>query len=239
MRHLKREIDVIFTRQDGDDGEMRIIASTSTSDRMGDIVDQSWLLDNFNANPVMLWAHDPSTPPVGRALDVRVEEIEGIGQALTFRPKFDEGDHNPLANTVAEQFRNGTLNTVSVGFRPGSVTPRSALGENHPKHAATGMVLAQNELLEISAVTIPANAEALAIRSIEEPDAIADAVKEALANVPELVLEAVRNDPEIRAAIVGHIMAQEVEGPSVEEYLRGLEPTKVLSVADYLAGTEA
>jgi HK97 family phage prohead protease len=227
----------VYRNTETPDAPMRIIASDESVDRMGDIVEQTWRLDNFNRNPVLLWSHDPSTPPVGRAEDVRVEEIDGR-PALTFSPKWDEGAHNPLANTVAEQFRNGTLNAVSVGFRPGAVTPRNALDESDSRFANTGLILAQNELLEISPVTIPANANALAIRAVqaartdEEAEAIiaraveqAEAVtKAALAGVPDLVaaevLRAV-SGKSVRDLVRGHIDAM----PSGETTLRDMFPS--------------
>lgn len=225
--------------------EVRVIASTESVDRMGDIVEQSWNLENFKANPVILWGHDANTPPIGRATSIAVEKT-GSGPQLIAAIKFDEGPHNPLANTVAEQFRNGTLNAVSVGFRPSEVTPRSTLADNDERRSEQGLILSKNELLEISAVSIPANSQALALRSITEvaeieaqeidstEDMIAAAVKESLADLPALVLDAVRNDPEIRAAIVGHVLAMPVDEPvSLAEMLKGLEQEPI-SLADYL-----
>lgn len=228
-----------IVKADSDESEgttVRVIASTAAPDRMKDIVEQEWNLDNFKANPVILWGHDSNTPPIGRAVAISVEKT-GDGPQLIADIKFDEGPHNPLANTVAEQFRNGTLNAVSVGFRPHEVTPRSGLADNDERRSEQGLILSKNELLEISAVTIPANSQALAMRSIEvveEPDLLADAVKAAIADLPALVLDAVRNDPKVRAAIVGHIMAQPADEPmSLDEMLKG-HTSEVVSLEDYL-----
>jgi len=58
--------------------EERIIEftnSTPTQDRYHDTIDQNgWQLENFRKNPVVLWAHDYSQPPVAKSVNVWVEE---------------------------------------------------------------------------------------------------------------------------------------------------------------------
>ena len=145
----------------GDDGITTVTASTPTSDRYGDVVSAPWALDRYRANPVVVWAHDYSTPPVGRAVDVRLE-----GPNLIAKIQWDDSPSNPLGQTVAHQFRSGFLSAVSVGFQPGQAVKRSSLDPEHPHHAERGNVYRDNELLEISAVPIPANPDALARRSV-------------------------------------------------------------------------
>ena len=145
----------------GEDGITTVTASTPTSDRYGDVVSAPWALDRYRANPVVVWAHDYSTPPVGRAVDVRLE-----GPNLIAKIQWDDSPSNPLGQTVAHQFRSGFLSAVSVGFQPGNAVKRSSLDPEHPHHAERGNVYRDNELLEISAVPIPANPDALARRSV-------------------------------------------------------------------------
>ena len=53
----------------------RFIASTANPDRHGDIVEQSWKLDAYRNNPLVLYAHNSSalfagpaaTLPIGKA----------------------------------------------------------------------------------------------------------------------------------------------------------------------------
>src|SRR6516162_8537724 len=48
--------------------------STESIDRYGDTIKLGgWRTENYLRNPVVLWAHDDYTPPVGRAVNVRVE----------------------------------------------------------------------------------------------------------------------------------------------------------------------
>lgn len=207
----------IATKAEDGSADVQVIASTASVDRHGDIVDQVWQLDSYRTNPVILWAHDPNTPPVGRAVSVEVQQTEN-GPALLASIKFDDGEHNPLGRTVAEQFRNGMLSAVSVGFRPGSAVPRSSLDENDPRHAKTGLILSNNELLEISAVPIPANSDALAQRGVERVESEDERIVRILSGllpdmVPGAVLEVVRNDPKVSAAIKGLVLSEPTAEP--------------------------
>ena len=140
-----------------------VIASTDAPDRYGDIVDQAtWKLDRYNANPIIQWGHRYDLPPIGKA-SVGVHDGELLAEIT-----WDTGEHNSLANTVASQFENGFLSAVSVGFMPGHAVKRSSLEQEDPRFAPAGMVYFEPELLEISAVPIPANPEALAQRGLPE-----------------------------------------------------------------------
>ena len=166
-----------------------VVASTATPDRYQDIVDQStWKLDNFRANPVIPWGHDYSLPPVGRAVSVEMRE-----GALVAEIEWDTGEHNPLGRLVADQFAAGFLNAVSVGFRPGRAIQRGQLPAEDPRFGASGMVFYDNELLEISAVTIPANAEALAAKGLPvcrlTPDEVKAEVRRLLAEDAEVLAD--------------------------------------------------
>lgn len=164
MATKQMQIEAIETRAAEDGGRItRFVASTGTPDRMGDVIDQSsWNLDNYRRNPVILWAHDYSLPPVGRAVRAEVVTVEGRAQ-LEIDVQWDEGGER--GREVARQFADGFLHAGSVGFAPGRVVPRASLGEDDPRQADRGYLLADNDLLEFSAVPVPANADALAAKS--------------------------------------------------------------------------
>lgn len=140
----------------------RFVASTSEVDRMGDIVEQSWRLDAFNANPVILWNHDSKTLPIGRAVDAAVVD----GQ-LEIEMEMDMED--PFAAQVAGKLQRGFLSAGSVGFFPGSTVWRADLPEDDPRHDAKswGIVASDNELVEFSITPVPANASALIAASAD------------------------------------------------------------------------
>lgn len=131
-----------------------IVGSTAAIDRYGEIVDQkSWILDNFKKNPVILWAHNltlgDDKPPIGKAVNVEVKAGK-----LRFDIQFDMAD--PFAADIFRKYKEGFLNAFSVGFMPGRV--EDIQDESHPELRA---ILKNNELLELSAVPVPANPEAL------------------------------------------------------------------------------
>lgn len=142
------------------------IASTSVSDRYGDIVDQaSWKLDNYKLNPVIQLDHSYCVDDtVGRA--ARCEVASNRLEVDVVWGK------DPDSQLVAQKVQEGLINAVSVGFRPGRMTSRSAMPAEDPYYASKeenpyGYVYYDCELLEVSVVAIPANQEALAQRSAE------------------------------------------------------------------------
>lgn len=126
------------------------IASTDSLDRHGEVIDQEgWDLANFKSNPVMLWAHDNYEPAVGYAENLQVVQM-GDKKALTFTPIFHGKTElsqaiDALYNGDAGTNMKPVLNSFSVGFRP---------------LETDGNVFTKNELLEISCVNVPANADA-------------------------------------------------------------------------------
>jgi len=130
------------------------IASTESKDREGDILKANgWKLKNFRKNPVLLWAHDASGLPIGKAVNIDISDGK-----MFFDAKFATQEMNPLAEQVWQMFKAGFLRAFSVRFDP--ITWEDAPPEAG-KSARVGRIYKSQELLEISAVNIPANAEAL------------------------------------------------------------------------------
>lgn len=146
------------------------IISTDEIDRMYEIVEQSWQLDNYKKNPIVLFGHDPSKPGyvVGRAIEIRAEK-DGDKNITLGTVQFAEEGTSDDADTVWKLVKQDILRTVSVGFIPH--TFKSVKNED----GSETDVLADNELLEFSIVPIPANPSAVALAmndgSIEEKDA--------------------------------------------------------------------
>jgi HK97 family phage prohead protease len=147
-----------MTEDDEKDGsKLSFIASTDRADRYGDIIDQrGWQLDSYRSNPVILLNHDHQSLPIGRG-DVRLTEA-----GLVIDVEFDMAD--PRAAEIAGKAERGFMNAVSVGFAPLKATPRAQLPSEHFAYSKSGgQFFEQAELLEVSIVTIPANADAVAI----------------------------------------------------------------------------
>jgi HK97 family phage major capsid protein len=109
-----------------------------------------WELDSFLQNPVFLWAHDANSPPIGRVVRIGAE-----GSKLTGSVRYADVDEYLFADTIFRLTKGGYLNAASVSWNPldwRHTTDRSRPG---------GIDFLRQELLEISAVPVPALATAL------------------------------------------------------------------------------
>lgn len=132
---------------------MRFTASTEAVARDGLIIAaDAWQLDNFRLNPVVLANHDYSgtRPPIGR-----VTNIESVGGKLIADVIFDQED--PYAVSIERKYRNGFMNTVSVGWDTQEMDPARAGGAPRVTKA---------ELLDVSTVNVPGDPGALVQRQI-------------------------------------------------------------------------
>ena len=130
------------------------VASTEDEDRDKDIVRQAgWKLTNFKKNPIVPWSHNYYGVPIAKSLRTWVDNDKAKGPRLLFKPKFDEGDDDSMK--IFNKYKNGFLTSFSVGFRGIKSESRD---ENDPWWG--GREFLQQELLEISAVAVPANPNA-------------------------------------------------------------------------------
>jgi HK97 family phage prohead protease len=133
--------------------KVSFIASTSSPDRYGDVIEQSgWDLSSYRKNNVVLLNHDSSQLPIAKG-NVHIRNNQ-----LVIDVEFD--DEDPRAQEVKRKAQNGFMNAVSVGFRPLESTSRSDLPKDNKYYGQRGMYYSKAELLEVSIVTIPANGEA-------------------------------------------------------------------------------
>lgn len=169
VRALKNECDRMVTRAGGaprtgdpDARTVEHIASNFDKDRMGDRIDpRGWDLRTFRGNPLLLWGHRDHEPPIGRVL--RVQKTAGEGGELMTVSRFHPAEKYAFADLIFKMVLDGDLPAVSVGFMP-SVVERPANEEEATKLGVGrwGVVYRKQELLELSVVTVPANAAALA-----------------------------------------------------------------------------
>jgi hypothetical protein len=138
-------------------------------------LDQSrWMLENYARNPVVLWGHDywGERPPIGRA-EVAVE-----GERLLARVRFDQEDG--FARQVERKYRDGFLNAVSVGWRTVKEDGSSVDWEDIRK----GETELFYELLDISAVPVPGDPDALLLRQERALRGLRDALDLVLDDAP-------------------------------------------------------
>ena len=139
-----------FTTQVAKEGEgLSFVMSTPDVDRMSDIIEQDgWNVSDYEKNPVLLWAHDYGQPPVGKVGAVVLE-----GGLLKARGvEFPERDTYEFGWTVGQLYAKGFMRAVSVGFQPDEFDHDAETG---------GMRFKKQTLLELSAVPVPANPNAL------------------------------------------------------------------------------
>lgn len=133
---------------------IRFIASTEGIKRDGmDLRAEDWYLENFQKNPVFLWAHDyfGNRLPLGR-VEAHVE-----GKQLLADVWFDQEDE--FARAVEGKYRRGFLHTVSVGWNFIEMDQRHVM-----------------DLLDISGVPVPGDPDALVVRQY---NALRDIVEDA------------------------------------------------------------
>ena len=129
---------------------LTFVLSTDDVDRHGDVVESSgWRLEAYRRNPVLLWAHDYRHPAIGRAASVWTEPHRLLAK-MEFAP-------SAFAQEVAALYACGFQWGVSVGFRPIRWEER----RDARSGAFLGLRYLEQELLEVSAVPVPANRQAL------------------------------------------------------------------------------
>ncbi|MGW8285762.1 MAG: HK97 family phage prohead protease [Candidatus Deferrimicrobiaceae bacterium] len=156
---LRREANLTVRAVDEKRRAVRFLASTTTIDSHGDIVQQTWRLERYLKNPVVLWNHERwgDDIVIGRGEDVQVTP-SGLEITVVFVPK----ELSERAEKTYRMVVAGFLNAGSVGFRPGSVKLDESVGERDVYR------LDDNELYEFSIVPIPSNPDSVARRSAEE-----------------------------------------------------------------------
>jgi hypothetical protein len=135
--------------------------STPHVDRDGDIIDQTgWDLDEYKKNPVVLWAHDSSAPPIARANSTYLSPVanKSTGEDqihLMSVAEFPSRDLYPFANMVGRLYKNGFLHGASVGFLPVEYEM------SKEREGFAPVDFKKQKLLEWSAVPVPSNPEGL------------------------------------------------------------------------------
>ena len=142
---------------------LQFVASTGNVDRYGEVIEPSgWVLENFLKNPVFQNAHRyrDVADTLGRVVECGVREVVLRGgdspkPALVIDVDFAV-EANPVAKLAYDLYAGGYLNAVSVGFIP--LEWRDMEGKD-----GIYRVYQKQELLEVSAVGVPANPDCLVL----------------------------------------------------------------------------
>jgi HK97 family phage prohead protease len=134
------------TLSESKDGLEFVLSSERVPDRYGDYVRVAGIgYKNYLKNPVVLWNHQ-SDAPIGTMRNLRVE-----GQLLRGDLHLAPRTTSPRLAEIHALVECGVLRAVSIGFLPIESSQLSSGGRDYKK----------TELVEVSLVAVPANAEAL------------------------------------------------------------------------------
>lgn len=210
---LCKEVPVLFIKaEDGDDDKNSFTAvfSTNVKDRHWDVVEQNFDLKSFKKNPVYLDSHnyDSIEHIIGKIEKIKVKDEQLIGQIVF-------NTNNPKGEMARQMVIGGFLNTSSIGFIPLEFNDEGSI--------------TKSELLEISAVAVPANPEALIEKDIygKEEDDDSDVEEE-----EEVVAEVVEEDKTVEEEAEPVIEEAKAIKPSVKDLV-------VKAVKDEVASREA
>lgn len=159
-----------------DDKEQTITAyiSTSARDRHNESLDPSGVdLSHYKKNPIVLWAHDYSLPPIGKSLWVKRD-----GEGILAKVKFASTE---FAQEIFQLYKEGFMKAFSVGFIPKEMEEGD--GKKTPR-----MTYRKWEMLEYSAVPVPANPEALTLaiqKGILKTESIKTSMEKGVEDEPE------------------------------------------------------
>lgn len=154
-------VKVITKADDLPDDTIRMVASTEDTDRVGDIIRaEGWNLENYLKNAVILAFHNHMAPAIAFAPNTRVEDKLLIGDWIF---DADYRRANPVSELMYQGYKlpNGPFNASSVGFISEESQPIDEEKEEENPFMSIPTEFIRQELLEVSAVNVPANPYAL------------------------------------------------------------------------------
>ena len=164
---IRAQLGIAVTPDSADPDLLHIRASDATLDRYKEVIVASgWRLENYLRNPVIQNAHQYGDIifTIGRA-----EKTWVSGNALLQTWRFASNE-NPFAKIARDLYRGKFLQAASVGFLPlkweDPTSDHGGASYASPNMAGTQVPrrrYLEQELLEVSAVGIPANPNALTL----------------------------------------------------------------------------
>jgi len=172
-----------------DNSPLLFTITTDAVDRDQDVVDPAGIrVDNYKHNSVMQWAHNYDEFPVGKSVEMFSTQIKAmkdgteqsfnaIKARVVFQP--DSNYHDSWTgirgSMVRRMYITGFLNAVSIGFDPqewvaigGEDATEKTPSDLLNMRSSDGTKFTRWELLEFSAVPVPANPQALIDRGYKK-----------------------------------------------------------------------
>lgn len=193
---------------DDEQGIIEGIASTPTTDRMGDIVEPKGA--EFKLPLPLLWQHS-AREPLGHVISAKITDA-----GIAICAKIERGVL-PEIDRAWALIKAGLVRGLSIGFR--------SIGDPESIKGTWGMRYTKWEWLELSAVTIPANSEAT-IQTIKSIDT--EQRRSAASGTSSLAQSVVRITPsgvsDIPQPKQGAVM-------NIKEQIAGFEAKRAANVA--------
>ena len=162
----------VIRKVDEEARTVEFVASDNSVDSYGTVIPvDKWDLTRYQNNGIVGYMHDVYGETWTKSADP--DDVIGKGEAfveedkLIVRITFEPKDLNERADKIFRKIQFGSLHAVSVGFRP---TKKGHMGDEERGEDPKVYYYAGQELLEVSVVNIPSNANALK-RSIQEEEA--------------------------------------------------------------------
>lgn len=138
------------------------VASTGSLDRDMEIIAPGAFdgsLETFQSNPVLMAAHTYKSSDARPTVIGSVRQIASAKNGLTFSAEFAT---TTLADEYWQLYRDGHMRAFSVGFIPKQkIARRDFSDEQKEMYGEAEAVHTEAELIEISAVAVPSNRDAL------------------------------------------------------------------------------
>ena len=184
----------VIRKVDEETRTVEFVASDNSVDSYGTVLPvDKWDLTRYQNNGIVGYMHDVYGDSWTKSADP--DDIIGKGEAfveddkLVVRITFEPADLNERADKIYRKIQFGSLHAVSVGFR---ATAKGHKGDEERGENPNVYYYNGQELLEVSVVNIPANANALK-RSMEEEEAVRE--YEEKAEEPETVVDTTVEEP--------------------------------------------
>lgn len=140
---MRKALLAIQKAKDLGEGIIEAVVASESEDRHGEVLELKGLdTSKYMKNPVVLWAHDYSQPPIGKTLTLKKKDGKLIAK-IQFAINEDS-----FAHKIYKLYKGGYMKAFSIGFLP------KEIDDNRYTKA---------EMIEHSSVPIPANSEALAL----------------------------------------------------------------------------
>jgi len=152
---IRKQGEFEVTKDADDKRILQFVYSTNDADRDNDTIQvDGWDLRNYRKAGTFLWAHNYRIPPIGKPKRVWIEDEKLKGKVEFLDPRYADHEHAKFADMIYRMYKDGFMKATSVGFRP----MKWKINEEREGLAVDFL---KQELLEVSAVPVPSNPNAL------------------------------------------------------------------------------